>query len=415
MMDLILSPMNRIKDYKEFIDNLYGLADKTQEPDYLFLGKASRKIGRIVSWIEMYKHNIINENEMNKVQQFLDTQCSIISPNRRIVRRGLMIRRTTTWPARNKHYVFFLFNDVLLWTTRKGDLQNLVFLRDCVVRPSESRYNRARKFEVVANGQRYKYYKLLKLECRDPRQRNEWYNVIKREVAMAKEVNGRGDTKKTFGEQDLAKYIKEIAESPNTPGKVTTQGNYLERKSEEDSGTAEESEDEEDTGPPTHRRLESSRNFIAQDFNGTFAQLEDQSTNSETEQDTLNDMQGGYGNTMDALFPNGDGKTAKGTPKRNVNRIQGQNKRFSNGNCSSNGRIVGEGNKFNRSKDWLQTSHRNSSAGSVVNRTTNGHPTGWYPSISPQKKMNIIRRQRQYAIDLERNSSFTIRLTAFGR
>jgi len=408
MMDLILSPMDRIKDYKEFIDNLYGLADKTQEPDYLFLGKASRRIGRIVSWIEMYKHNIINENEMNKVQQFLDTQCSIISPHRRIVRRGLMIRRTTTWPARNKHYVFFLFNDVLLWTTRKGDLQNLVFLRDCEVRPSESKYNRARKFEVVANGQRYKYYKLLKLECRDPQERNEWHDVITREVALAKEVTNRGETKKTLGEQDLAKYIEKIAESPTTPGAVIKEENTFERKSEEeDSGTSEESEDEEGTGPPTHRRLESNRNFIAQEFNGTFAQLEDMSATSETEQDLLVDSQGqgGYGNSMDVLFPNAESRTPQGTPKKNINRGQGQNKKFSNGIYSNNGLYGREGNKFN---------YGNSSTGGFGNRTS-GNLKGWHSPSSSQRKMNIIRRQRHYDRDLERNSSFTIRLTAYGR
>merc|ERR1719233_246629 len=126
-----------------------------------------------------------------------------MSPHRRIVRRGLMIRRTTTWPARNKHYVFFLFNDVLLWTTRKGDLQNLVFLRDCEVRPSESKYNRARKFEVVAKGQRYKYYKLLKLECKDPQQRDQWYKVMTKQVALSKKIDANTNTRKEYGEEDL--------------------------------------------------------------------------------------------------------------------------------------------------------------------------------------------------------------------
>merc|ERR1719419_2236995 len=100
-MDLILSPLDRINDYKTFLDTLYEWADKRHESEFVFLGKASRRIGRVAEYIDKWKHIIINRNEMNKVQQFLEKQCIIISTNRRIVRRGLMIRRTTTWPYRN--------------------------------------------------------------------------------------------------------------------------------------------------------------------------------------------------------------------------------------------------------------------------------------------------------------------------
>jgi hypothetical protein len=410
MMDLILSPMDRIKDYKEFLDSLYEWADKKQESDYLYLGKASRRIGRIVSWIEMYKYNIINQNEMNKVQQFLDTQCSIISPSRRIVRRGLMIRRTTTWPARNKHYVFFLFNDVLLWTTRKGDLQNLVFLRDCEVRPSGSKYNRARKFEVVADGQRYKYHKLLKLECRDPRQRNEWYDVIKREISLAKDDNAKQDSKKTFGEEDLTKFIEKVVESPSPDITKPTDGNYSERKSDDGSDTAVESEDEEDAGRPTHRRLQSSRNFRAQEFNGSYAQLDEMSLTSETEQDLLIDTQDRYGASMGALFPNADGRvTNKASPDTKVQ----EEKVFSNDIYHNNGANTVERSKYTGSKEWLQAYHQKSNGTASGSRMRNEHSKGWYPSSSAQKKMNIIRQRRHYVGNLEKDSSFTIRLTQF--
>jgi len=114
MMDLILSPLDRIRDYKDFIDRLCVYVDKKHESHYEFLVKASRRLSGIAKWIGLNKHPIINSNEMNKVQQFLNKQCNIITPVRFIIRRGMMIRRTTSWPARNKRYMFFLFNDILL-------------------------------------------------------------------------------------------------------------------------------------------------------------------------------------------------------------------------------------------------------------------------------------------------------------
>merc|ERR1719419_1211845 len=218
-MDLILAPIFRIKEYKSFIDDLYNLADKNHETDYQYLGKASRRIGRVVRRVDIHKHGIINKNEMNRVQQFLDTQCNIIIPHRRIVRRGMMIRRTTTLIARNKFYLFFLFNDVLLWTTRKGELQNLVFLRDCEIRSSSSKTNATRKFEVLATGTEYKYQKLLKLECQEVRQRNEWYKVMEKEIALAKKTTGKNSKPSSPMEEDLANYITTMAD--NAPDCVT--------------------------------------------------------------------------------------------------------------------------------------------------------------------------------------------------
>jgi len=122
---------------------------------------------------------------MNKVQQFLKKQCNIFVPNRRIVRRGVMRRRTTGWSARNKQYIFFLFNDVLLWTTQNGDLQNVVMLQDCEVMESEAKNSPHRKFKVVSSGQKNK---ILLLECDSERQRNEWFEAIKSTVTMAKSI-----------------------------------------------------------------------------------------------------------------------------------------------------------------------------------------------------------------------------------
>jgi len=183
MVDLLLAPLDRISEYREFLDKLHELADSDQRSPYELISKAARRIGRVSLYIEKYKHGIVNRSEMNKVQQFLSKQCNIFAPDRRILRRGMMIRRTLGWASRNKQYIFFLFNDVFLWTTKRGELQNVVMLRDCEVMGSDAKNNPNRKFKVVSSGRKNK---VLLLECSSERQRKEWFNAIKEVIAAAK-------------------------------------------------------------------------------------------------------------------------------------------------------------------------------------------------------------------------------------
>jgi len=188
MTDLLLVPLDRIIDYHDFLNTLYQWADSKQRDDYTFLGKATRRIGRVAKYIETYKHGILNRNEMNKIQTFLGKQCEILSVRRRIVRRGMMIRRTTGWPPRNKHYIFLLFNDVLVWTTRKGDLQNVVLLSNCVIGPSDSKNNTERKFKIMVS-LKDRRDKILLLECTSKRQRDEWYNAVEMTISSGGKSN----------------------------------------------------------------------------------------------------------------------------------------------------------------------------------------------------------------------------------
>merc|ERR1719420_1497766 len=59
MVDLLLVPLDRIQDYKEFLDRLYEWTHQ-DHPDYITLGKASRRIGRVAKYIEKYKYGISN-------------------------------------------------------------------------------------------------------------------------------------------------------------------------------------------------------------------------------------------------------------------------------------------------------------------------------------------------------------------
>jgi len=393
LMDLLLSPLDRIKTYKEFLDSLREWADKKQESDYGSIETAARRIGRIVDWIEMYKHTIINRNEMNKVQQFLDKQCTIISPNRRIVRRGLMIRRTTTWPVRNKHYVFFLFNDVLLWTTRKGELQNLVFLRDSEIKPSTSKTNQKLKFEVIADGRQYQYHKHLKLECREIRQRNEWYNAIEKEITLSKKLMTTDKASKPSEmEEDLANYIAQHAESrPDfvTPPPGTE--NTVEKKTNDSPEEIFEQEAEEEITNPVHRRYQHSMNFEPQDFAGVFSAPDDVSVTSDNEDHLYLNTENKYGNSMGALFPNFNGRKDESKENSNINqgREEGRTEIFSRGSSYSSGTSVYERNN----SGW-------------ASRT----PSNRQNSVERARKPSIIRREESVIDKLRRQSSLTISL-----
>merc|ERR1719397_1031730 len=296
-----------------------------------------------------------------------------------------MVRRTTTLLAKNKLYLFFLFNDVLLWTTRKGKLQNLVFLQDSEVRPSDSKVNQAKKFEVVAKGQSYKYYKHLKLECKDPRQRNDWFDAIKKAIAEVKDVSTKDGMRNKLGGADLMKWIENISEEPKSQTSDLFSRKYEnsnDLKEGEQSDKIVESEDE-DAGYPVHRRLQSERNFLAQDFKDTFLPLEDISATSETEQDILLETEGGYGHSMGLLFPNTDGTACKRTGTLPIKRIQEQ-KTTSSGNIFLN---------KDASPNELNI------------------PNNFNVALGAKSFSGSVGRQRQWtSYDFAVNSSFTIRL-----
>jgi len=184
MVDLLLYPLLRILDYSEFLKKLYSRTDPTQTSEYELLGKASRRIGRVATYIEKYKYGIYNQNEMNKVQEFLKNQCDILSPNRAIVRRGVITKRNSGWVTRNKRHVFFLFNDIVLWTTKNGNLRHAFRLQNCEVLKSNAKSNAERKFKLVNRSHKQK---TLSLECSNVSERNGWYNAFEQTISKAKE------------------------------------------------------------------------------------------------------------------------------------------------------------------------------------------------------------------------------------
>jgi len=114
-------------------------------------------------------------NELNKIQRFLGKQCTIWSKDRTILRRGQIDCRTKDWRKPSRKFIFFLFNDILLWTSKRGELQHANYLQNCKVEPADSRTRVENKFQITFQDNKDM---TLMLECDTAAQRNEWYDAI---------------------------------------------------------------------------------------------------------------------------------------------------------------------------------------------------------------------------------------------
>ena len=132
---------------KELLDMIS--ADKGLAMESEILAMASRRVGRIAEYIDAYRHAITNRNEMNMVQVLLGKQCNILGNKRRIIRRGIITRRTSGWTSRKTEYIFFLFSDIFLWTSRKGKLKNAVYLVNCELELRDTTDISSRSFQIV--------------------------------------------------------------------------------------------------------------------------------------------------------------------------------------------------------------------------------------------------------------------------
>jgi len=231
--DLLLAPLHRILEYRDFFTKLCVWGDRSHA-DFRFLGKAARRVGRIAVSVELHKERIINACELNKVQHIVGDQCDLLLCRRLFIRRGEMIRRTTGWKARNKRYIFFLFNDVFLWTTMKDDLQNVVKLHKCTVLPSGAKMEPGRKFkvEVEAFGRRSK--KVIHLECKSEEERNQWF--ISLETAIARRKLGKIEDPPA--ERKLvAVFTESESEKPDLNSRTWVDIDSMDLKHIEDSDT----------------------------------------------------------------------------------------------------------------------------------------------------------------------------------
>jgi len=257
MVDLLITPLERICEYKFFLDTLLTWADKSRQSDYELISKAARRLGRVVEYIMKYKDGIINKSEINKVQEFLRGNYKIATPTRQIIRRGVMIRHFPGWSTRNKTFIFFLFNDLMFWTSRRGDMQSVLLLRYCWVLDADSKHNPELKLKIVHQGSRKK--KIFDFECSSEEQRKQWFNAISKAISHAKVNHKESDTSKP----GHSKSNKSLSCEPVAPILVrqrSLSGSYSSTSRNESSDFDEA---EENTG---YGQYEYSRNFEEHDF-----------------------------------------------------------------------------------------------------------------------------------------------------
>jgi len=186
MVDLLLTPLDRMLDYMNFLYKLLSWSDETQVKEYALMSKAARRVGRVTNYIGRFKFGIFNQSEMIKIQSFLKDQYDIFSSERVIIHSGMMKSHTSRWRSRKKRFVFFLFNDILLRTQTNGLLHSIVQLNSCWLTPSKSRRYRDRKFELTYHS---KKSNLLKLECTNVGERDEWFEALKVTISAAKDTS----------------------------------------------------------------------------------------------------------------------------------------------------------------------------------------------------------------------------------
>jgi len=318
MVDLLLVPLDRIMDYQQFLDKLHRWADNGNA-NYTWLAKAARRIGRIANYIGKYKGGISNKNEMNKVQQFLRKQCNILSPKRLIIRRGPMFRRTTSWPARTKHYIFFLFSDLLIWTSKKGDLQNVIRIRDCEVMEWKAKTNPEKKFKIAMTTKK-KVEKVLLLECTMKRQRDQWFEAIQQEIKSAKSKIPNENI--TSNEEDLLEFLAmNPAAIDTTPPPGSTHA-VEEAKCEEKYSPGADEDGPQSPGGPIWR-YQTSVMFPKGEFHEEFSILDDTvSVSEDFEPYAFMQNSNKYGESMDSIFPNKIGRSKQEESKETSSAIK---------------------------------------------------------------------------------------------
>jgi len=185
LVGLLIVPLDRMQEYKRFLYELREFADKTTRA-YKYLDKAARRVNRLALHVNMFRSKINNLYEIYRIQVYLSGKVNILVDERRLIRRGIITGRTGGWTARNKQWVLFLFNDILLYSSQKGVFQNILPLHSCKVLPHEGGNNSEKKFMVVS--ERKDTTKILLLECETWKQRNAWCVCLTEAIKRCKKL-----------------------------------------------------------------------------------------------------------------------------------------------------------------------------------------------------------------------------------
>jgi len=165
-----------------------------------------------------------------------------------------MTRHFAGWTKRNKTFICFLFNDVIMWTSMKGYLQNVLFLRNCELLDSDMNRNSERKFKIVHQNEKKK--RIFDLECSTEQQRDHWFEVLGYAISKVKIEIKQSATSKV----ENAKPNGSLSSEPTPLRSMTTTRS---RSASCDLKVGDFEEPEENSG---YGSYESSRNFEEYDL-----------------------------------------------------------------------------------------------------------------------------------------------------
>merc|ERR1719285_631128 len=144
-----------------------------------------RRVGRIAQHIEKYKHSIKNSCAVHKVQLFIGNKYNIVASDRKIVRRGMLRCRMANRIGPENQFIFFLFNDVLIWTSEDGKLQNQVELRYCELFPPNEGAIQGNRI-LLKFGE--KAEETIMLKCISQQETEEWRYALESEINAMRSV-----------------------------------------------------------------------------------------------------------------------------------------------------------------------------------------------------------------------------------
>jgi len=185
MFDLLLIPLDRISEYWKFLESLHEWTDRRHSVEFSTRDRTRRRIARIAKHIERYKHSIKNSCEVHKVQLFIGDSYKIVSHDRKIVRRGVLRCKSSDGIVGEKEFIFFLFNDVLIWTTEEGQLQNQVELRYCEIFPPDDGDDQERQL-LLKFGPKSEENIILMSESK--MEMDAWRHALKTEINSRRSV-----------------------------------------------------------------------------------------------------------------------------------------------------------------------------------------------------------------------------------
>jgi len=359
IVGLLVVPLDRISQYKSFLNSLIDIGD-TSHKSYRSLRKATRRICRVTSYIEKYRFVIDNLQDLYNVQEYLGGSVLVFTDKRKVIRRGMMFRRTTSWPRRNKLYIFFLFNDILMWTTRGGTFQNAVSIYSCKLLTWENTTNPERKFKVISK--RDGQSKILFLECTSEQSKNDWCTLLKMAIddqdklGEVEEIDLQSVIKYEDSDDETVGHLKEMPKG-NIVGRRISRANrdsmffsdILKTPGETNSNKTEVDKKQASYQEESHYDYESSLNLTVGDIEG----FDDNSSRiSESDRSYLHTNNGSstsrmsslklYSSSQLPLSIEKELEVALGTAQ---NPINGSQCMFSVDRSSSGSKKIGKGNK----------------------------------------------------------------------